>query len=592
MKFRFSISRKLTLGFGLYSLCVLSLFIYTDTTLKKSRAINERINTIYAPSIRLLEQLDYQLLKAQQVMTQWVKIQGRPEDQDRLEVLGLCTQEIPLQVNRIDSISEGWKENQKVDKNVLLADIQTLLLVYKAVRDILPTFDSYLTPFPQMDADYVFFVQDEPLIAYNRARANVRVLIQSQRRDMETEIGKMNASFSDLTQIFIWVALFVILIGIFLAFITIQSIVRPVNSLRHKLNNLSLGIYSLHTTRANNDEIGDMAQAVDKLVTNFERTKEFSLSIGAGKFDMQFEPLSHHDELGKALLQMRNDLESYRNQMEEKVAAQTLEIRNQKEEVERQSERVTELYVDLQASIDYAQRLQSTILPGADAIREVFPNHFVMYRPKATVSGDFYWFANKGKKLMFAAADCTGHGVPGAFMSLVGHNALNQATKVYFKPSQVLNTVNRLSAQALRADENQMVRDGMDIALCSVDRDAMELEFSGAQNPAYVVRNGELIELSGDAFSIGSYVNGEREFTGKKMDLQAGDCIYTFSDGYADQFGGPQSKKFMRKQFRQLLVEIHTLPMEEQHKVIESRFDAWRGELEQVDDVLVIGVRV
>ncbi len=592
MKFRFSISRKLTLGFGLYSLCVLSLFIYTDTTLKKSRAINERINTIYAPSIRLLEQLDYQLLKAQQVMTQWVKIQGRPEDQDRLEVLGLCTQEIPLQVNRIDSISEGWKENQKVDKNVLLADIQTLLLVYKAVRDILPTFDSYLTPFPQMDADYVFFVQDEPLIAYNRARANVRVLIQSQRRDMETEIGKMNASFSDLTQIFIWVAFFVILIGIFLAFITIQSIVRPVNSLRHKLNNLSLGIYSLHTTRANNDEIGDMAQAVDKLVTNFERTKEFSLSIGAGKFDMQFEPLSHHDELGKALLQMRNDLESYRNQMEEKVAAQTLEIRNQKEEVERQSERVTELYVDLQASIDYAQRLQSTILPGADAIREVFPNHFVMYRPKATVSGDFYWFANKGKKLMFAAADCTGHGVPGAFMSLVGHNALNQATKVYFKPSQVLNTVNRLSAQALRADENQMVRDGMDIALCSVDRDAMELEFSGAQNPAYVVRNGELIELSGDAFSIGSYVNGEREFTGKKMDLQAGDCIYTFSDGYADQFGGPQSKKFMRKQFRQLLVEIHTLPMEEQHKVIESRFDAWRGELEQVDDVLVIGVRV
>jgi serine phosphatase RsbU (regulator of sigma subunit)/HAMP domain-containing protein len=560
--------------------------------LKKSRAINERINTIYAPSIRLLEQLDYQLLKAQQVMTQWVKIQGRPEDQDRLEVLGLCTQEIPLQVNRIDSISEGWKENQKVDKNVLLADIQTLLLVYKAVRDILPTFDSYLTPFPQMDADYVFFVQDEPLIAYNRARANVRVLIQSQRRDMETEIGKMNASFSDLTQIFIWVAFFVILIGIFLAFITIQSIVRPVNSLRHKLNNLSLGIYSLHTTRANNDEIGDMAQAVDKLVTNFERTKEFSLSIGAGKFDMQFEPLSHHDELGKALLQMRNDLESYRNQMEEKVAAQTLEIRNQKEEVERQSERVTELYVDLQASIDYAQRLQSTILPGADAIREVFPNHFVMYRPKATVSGDFYWFANKGKKLMFAAADCTGHGVPGAFMSLVGHNALNQATKVYFKPSQVLNTVNRLSAQALRADENQMVRDGMDIALCSVDRDAMELEFSGAQNPAYVVRNGELIELSGDAFSIGSYVNGEREFTGKKMDLQAGDCIYTFSDGYADQFGGPQSKKFMRKQFRQLLVEIHTLPMEEQHKVIESRFDAWRGELEQVDDVLVIGVRV
>jgi serine phosphatase RsbU (regulator of sigma subunit) len=335
-----------------------------------------------------------------------------------------------------------------------------------------------------------------------------------------------------------------------------------------------------------------MAKAADRLVRNFERTKEFSLSIGAGKFDMPYEPLSEHDELGKALLQMRDDLASYRNEMEEKVSAQTMEIREQKERVERQSERVTELYTDLQASIDYAQRLQSTILPSEEAIREVFAQHFVMYRPKATVSGDFYWFANKGKKLMFAAADCTGHGVPGAFMSLVGHNALNQATKVYNKPSQVLNTVNRLSAQALRANENHLVKDGMDIALCTVDLEAMELEFSGAQNPLYIVRGSELIELEADGFSIGSYVNGEREFTAKKSELKSGDCIYAFSDGYADQFGGPAGKKFMRKQFRQLLLEINSLPMNEQLAALQKRFDDWRGDQEQVDDVLVVGVRI
>jgi serine phosphatase RsbU (regulator of sigma subunit) len=307
---------------------------------------------------------------------------------------------------------------------------------------------------------------------------------------------------------------------------------------------------------------------------------------------MPYEPLSEHDELGASLLKMRDDLASYRNEMEEKVSAQTLEIRKQKERVERQSERVTELYTDLQASIDYAQRLQNTILPSPESIREVFPQHFVMYRPKATVSGDFYWFANKGKKLMFAAADCTGHGVPGAFMSLVGHNALNQATKVYFKPSQVLNTVNRLSAQALRANENHLVKDGMDIALCSVDMETMELEFSGAQNPVYIVRGNELIELEADGFSIGSYVNGEREFTAKKFPLQTGDCIYTFSDGYADQFGGPAGKKFMRKQFRQILVEINPLSMHDQLAELQSRFDSWRGEQEQVDDVLVLGVRI
>jgi serine phosphatase RsbU (regulator of sigma subunit)/HAMP domain-containing protein len=592
LNIRPSISNKLTFGFGLYSLCVLLLAVYTDTTLKGSRAINARINTVYAPSIKTLEELDNQLIKTQQLMKQWAFVQRREDDLERIEALSLCTQKIPLQLMRIDSVSERWSDDQKIEKNLLTADVQALLLAYNDVRKLLPDFNSYTDQAAMMSAEDLF-VEDHPIPnALGKAQTRLRKLTDEQRFSMGIEIAKMNSSFGELTQVFIWVAAVVIIIGIILAFVTIRSIVRPVNSLRQKLYNLSQGIYSLHATRANNDEIGDMAKAVDRLVRNFERTKEFSLSIGAGKFDMVYEPLSQHDELGGALLRMRDDLASYRNHMEEKVAAQTLEIREQKERVELQNERVTELYNDLQASIDYAQRLQSTILPGPDAIREVFPQHFVMYRPKATVSGDFYWFANKGKKLMFAAADCTGHGVPGAFMSLVGHNALNQATKVYYKPSQVLNTVNRLSAQALRANENHLVKDGMDIALCTIDMDAMELEFSGAQNPLYIVRGSELIELSADAFSIGSYVNGEREFTGKKTELKTGDCIYAFSDGYADQFGGPAGKKFMRKQFRQLLLDVNALAMNEQLAAIQQRFDDWRGDQEQVDDVLVIGVRV
>jgi serine phosphatase RsbU (regulator of sigma subunit)/HAMP domain-containing protein len=592
LKIRPSISNKLTFGFGLYILCVSLLAAYTDTTLKGSKAINERINVVYAPSIKSLEELDNQLIKAQQLMKQWAFVQRREDDLERIEALSLCTQKIPAQLSRIDSISERWSNDQKMERNLLSAEVQALLLAYDDVRKLLPEFNSYTDQTAMMTAEDLFIddgVIQKPL---GKAQARLRELIDQQRAAMGVEIAKMNSSFADLTQVFIWVAATVIVIGIILAFITIRSIVRPVNSLRQKLYNLSQGIYSLHETRANNDEIGDMAKAVDRLVRNFERTKEFSLSIGAGKFDMVYEPLSQHDELGGALLQMRDDLASYRHQMEEKVAAQTLEIRDQKDRVERQSERVTELYNDLQASIDYAQRLQNTILPSSEAIREVFPQHFVMYRPKATVSGDFYWFANKGKKLMFAAADCTGHGVPGAFMSLVGHNALNQATKVYYKPAQVLNTVNRLSAQALRSNKNHLVTDGMDIALCSIDMDAMELEFSGAQNPVYIVRGTELIELGADGFSIGSYVNGEREFTAKKTEILSGDCIYTFSDGYADQFGGPAGKKFMRKQFRQLLIEINSLSMDEQLTAIQKRFDDWRGEQEQVDDVLVIGVRV
>ncbi|MFN5295587.1 MAG: SpoIIE family protein phosphatase [Flavobacteriales bacterium] len=569
---------------------------FTESTLKDSRAINKRINTIYQPSIKSLEELDNQLIRAQQLMQQWAFVQKRADSQERIEAVTLCTQLMPAQLARIDSISTLWTKEQQTEMNIVMADVQGLLLVYADVRKLLPDFSSYD---PDLTDPIVIITAQEYFIPgghieqkISETQIRLRNLIAEERAYVAIELSKMNSSFGDLTQVFAWVAGVVVLIGIILAFFTIRSIVRPVNSLRNKLNNLSQGIYSLHSTRANDDEIGDMAQAVDRLIRNFERTKEFSLSIGAGKFDMPYEPLSQHDELGGALLQMRDDLASYRHQMEEKVAAQTLEIRAQKEQVEQQNERVTELYTDLQASIDYAQRLQNTILPGPEAIAEVFPNCFVFYRPKATVSGDFYWFANKGKKLMFAAADCTGHGVPGAFMSLVGHNALNQATKVYYKPSQVLNTVNRLSAQALRANENHLVKDGMDIALCTIDKDTMELEFSGAQNPVYVVRAGELIELDGDGFSIGSYVNGEREFTGKKMDLMEGDCLYTFSDGYADQFGGPSGKKFMRKQFRQLLLEIHTLSMEQQKEALMRRFDEWRGSQEQVDDVLVIGVRV
>jgi len=595
LKFRFSIALKLTLGFAVFAIVVIGAFGWTGIKLSQGLEINHRINTVYAPSIKSLEELDNQLVKAQQLMKQWAFVQRREDDLERIEAFTLCTQIIPAQLVKMDSLSVFWPEEQRMEKNILVSDVQSLLLAYSDVRNFLPDFNSYSDPSNRLNlfsAEDLFIEDGVVEGALEKAQSGLRKLTDSQRSDMAVEITKMNASFEDLTQLFIWVVAVVFAIGIILAFFTILSIVRPVNSLRNKLNNLSKGIYSLHATRTNNDEIGEMAQAVDRLMRNFERTKEFSLSIGAGKFDMPYEPLSEHDELGGALLQMRDDLASYRHQMEEKVAEQTLEIREQKEQVEMQNERVTELYNDLQASIDYAQRLQSTILPSEDAIREVFPQHFVMFRPKATVSGDFYWFANKGKKLMFAAADCTGHGVPGAFMSLVGHNALNQATKVYYKPSQVLNTVNRLSAQALRANENHLVKDGMDIALCTIDMDAMELEFSGAQNPVYIVRGEELIELSGDGFSIGSYVNGEREFTGKKAELMSGDCIYAFSDGYADQFGGPAGKKFMRKQFRQLLLEINSLPMSEQMARVQQRFDEWRGEQEQVDDVLVIGVRV
>ncbi|MFM7769067.1 MAG: PP2C family protein-serine/threonine phosphatase, partial [Bacteroidota bacterium] len=267
------------------------------------------------------------------------------------------------------------------------------------------------------------------------------------------------------------------------------------------------------------------------------------------------------------------------------------QLRIQREETQAQKEVLDQLYQDLTDSIQYAQRLQSTILPTLGNVRQLFPNSFIFFKPKALVSGDFYWFKNVGGKKLFAAADCTGHGVPGAFMSLVGHNFLNHVTKVFVDPSQILNNVNRLASEVMKTNSSG-VRDGMDIALCSYHEELRLLEFCGANNSLYIIRNGELIEMKACKRSIGSYGEPGEDFKTQKANLEVNDMIYIFSDGYADQFGGAANKKFMRKNFKDLLSEISVLEIEEQEKALQQSLEDWKGEIDQTDDILIIGLRI
>ncbi len=593
MNFRFSISHKIGVGFGLF-IVVVAVFIYlTNKTLAESREINRRINEIYAPSVKILEELDNNIIRAQQLMKNWSIVQRREDDHERVDAIEICEKSIPRQLQEIDEYSKLWSRELSTHKNAMFIHVRELMLAYEEVRNLLYDFDSYADPLNQIMAESLFIEGGTITSALAAAREELKLINAAQRDTMAAEIGRMDDSFEKLSLLLACIAIVVIVVGAIIGVLTSRSIVKPVNALKARLLNLSKGIYSVHSTKAGNDEIGDMVNAVERLVSNFEKTKEFSLNVGAGNFKVDYAPLSEHDELGKALLQMRDDLASYRHEMEEKVSSQTVEIRNQKEEVELQREKVTELYTDLQSSIYYAKRLQQTILPSDSFIKDMFHDSFVFFRPKATVSGDFYWFVSKGTKRMVAAADCTGHGVPGAFMSLVAHNVLNQATKVYSKPSQVLNSANRLSAVAMRAESGEhFMKDGMDIALCTIDSETLELEFSGAQNPVYIIRDSELILFDGDPFSIGTYVNGEREFTNHTFQLKKSDRIYLFSDGYADQFGGPAGKKFMRKKFRDLILRISPLAMQDQRLMLESTIDQWRGDNEQVDDILVIGIKV
>lgn len=285
----------------------------------------------------------------------------------------------------------------------------------------------------------------------------------------------------------------------------------------------------------------------------------------------------------------------HRGYREKKRANVVLEGKNR--EIEEKSRIVEEQNKDIKDSIRYAKRLQEAILPSVAKFSEVFPDSFICFRPKDIVSGDFYWFERFGDQVFFAAADCTGHGVPGAFMSIMGNNLLNQALNEYAltRTDAILNSVNKGLAKALRTsgETGANVKDGMDIALCAVDLKKMKLQYSGAFNPCWVIRGQEVIELKPDKFPVGAGLSEEvKLFSLQEMDLQKGDRIYIFSDGYADQFGGPRGKKFKYSPMQQILKDLSSTPMAEQRKVLVQVHEEWKGRLEQVDDILVVGVRV
>jgi serine phosphatase RsbU (regulator of sigma subunit) len=226
----------------------------------------------------------------------------------------------------------------------------------------------------------------------------------------------------------------------------------------------------------------------------------------------------------------------------------------------------------------------------------LLPDSFILYKPKDIVSGDFYWIEEWGSQVLVAAADCTGHGVPGAFMSIVGNNLLQQAVFNYglSRPFLILNNVNKSISRMLhQSEETSTVKDGMDIALLSIDFKKQVLEFAGAFNPLWILRNGAFKEIGGDKHPVGAFIGEElKQFTHREMPLEKGDLLYIFTDGYADQFGGPKGKKFKYKQLQQQLLACSHLPMSGQKESLDKVIEEWKGPLEQVDDILIIGIKI
>ena len=270
--------------------------------------------------------------------------------------------------------------------------------------------------------------------------------------------------------------------------------------------------------------------------------------------------------------------------LERKVKERTAEVVQKSMEIEEKNR-------DITASIRYAERIQRAMLPKEDTFKETF----VLFMPKDIVSGDFYWMYDNGDWQFIAVVDCTGHGVPGAFMSIIGHNSLNKVVREYgyTRPSAIIDQLNNEVMKALMQRHEKAITDGMDLALIAFNKKNFTLEFAGAFNPLYVVRKGEVFHYRGDRSPIGmSSVNEKRNYTNQLIDIQPGDMLYMCSDGYADQFGSEAVKKYKSANVKKLLSEIWHLPVNEQKNRLEKEILDWKGDLDQVDDILFVGTKI
>ena len=249
---------------------------------------------------------------------------------------------------------------------------------------------------------------------------------------------------------------------------------------------------------------------------------------------------------------------------------------------------------DLTDSLNYARRIQAALLPAEHHIRKIFNNYFIYYRPKHIVSGDFYWFSEREGKYFIAAADCTGHGVPGALMSMIGLELIQKIINEMGvdDSDQLLLTMNRELESAFFKEESgkALIRDGIEMGICIIDKNTREMEFSGAFLPVYIVRDDKLIEIKGDKKNVVQSF-AMVSFNRSTFQLREGDLLYLFSDGYADQFGGPENKKFMYRRLRHLLLTISKYPLNDQERILDETISSWMEGHDQIDDMMILGVR-
>lgn len=593
---KFNIGKKIGAGFGALIFLTLINFIATYITLHQSKTISNEISEIYTPSVEALEDLNLTVVKSKMLIYSWVFTSGDNEEKEELKKL--ISKDYPNLLKRIRTLEKSWNEEDAKNVENIFKKVDALFVDLKTTMSNLGTFESYNDFMITESEEFEVKPGGKIDVQTNQILDDLDVIIKDHQEKSIVKNAESKRLSSLLQTVVTFSGIMLLFGGIFIAYATIKTIVRPINEFKNIILKMGKGVLPKEKLKDRDDEIGEMAVALNLLVSGLKSTTDFSKEISNRNYDWPYEPLSKDDNLGHSLLNMKDELRDYQLNLEKKIEERTEEVMRKNHELEKigaelvaQNEKIEHLYQDVTDSIKYAKRIQNSILPVESYVKSLMPKSCIYYQPKDIVSGDFYWIKEKNGKIVVAAVDCTGHGVPGAFMSLIGSNILSILISEMgiVDPATILTELHQRVIVALQKDFTDVkAHDGMDVSLIVIDKETNKIQFSGAVRPLYHIKNGNLYEIKGDRYGIGSE---NPSFTTIDIEVETGDTFYLFTDGYADQFGGTEGKKFMSKKFKELLLEIQPLSMDEQREVLRTTIRNWRGQIEQIDDQLVIGVR-
>ncbi len=585
MDFKFTIGRRIGIGFAIFIIGTMVAFILTIITLNDSKTRTENVVSQITPSVADLKEINLLLQRSHTDISKWFYNKSFNDVEFRTELERIIKKDYPTKKNHLIVLSAIWTPNENQKLKVLFNQIEALFVIYQEeIMDQLSTADAYEDPNIYMMARLPFEDSETSIQAIYK---NLNDLISIKQKFAELEIKTMFSSLDFLKRFVQLLGITLVIGGVLIAFFTTRSITKPIQILKKMLLSMGLGILPKERITESRDEIGEMGKALNDLIQSMHHTTDFAYETGAGNFQATYIPLSKDDSLGQALLKMREGLAESERILEQKVIERT-------EEVVRQRHIVEEKHKEITDSINYAERIQRSFLASKEILNENLKDHFVFFKPKDIVSGDFY-FAEKlnNKSFLLATADSTGHGVPGAIMSLLNITSLEKAIENQDQPSDILNTTRKIIIERLKNDGSaEGGKDGMDCSVICFDFKKKKIIVSAANNPVWIVRGSETIEIKPDKMPVGKHDKQDVSFTQQTIDIKKGDVIYTLTDGFSDQFGGSLGKKFMSKKLRELLSKNAHLPMEEQRTILENTFISWIGDLEQIDDVTLIGVRV